>query len=638
MPKVTDSITIGTMRVKNRLFALPMISNFADARGYPTRRMIEVYRRRARAGYGLVYVEASFLRQDGKIFYGMPGIHEDHLIPYHDELTDTIHEGGAKCALQIAHMGKYVNPLVSGMQPIGPSTKNAFPGLTPRVLTTAECEELIAQYGEAAARVKACGYDAVLLHATHSFLLAQFMSPHSNDRTDRFGDPTVFIGEVIKKCKETCGAAYPVLIRMTVEEHLPDGINLELNRRLVPAVVAAGADGIETSNGAMETVEYNLEPIYRRPGGSVDELASIKEFSAVPIGVRGRINDPRLVTKILEGGRADWVGLGRQVLADPEFAQKMFEGRYDEIRKCIFCDTGCTQRDFANLQIKCSTNYSFGKEHIEPQGVAPAKTSRQVLVVGGGPGGMECARVLAERGHKVTLCEKKGTLGGMVNVAASTPHLNTGDLRNIIEWLPRQLDKLGVEVKLNTEVTPGVVETLKPDVVVLAAGSHLSVPDIEGATGANVVSVEDYYLGKKPVGNTVVVLGGQEGAEAAVSLAREGKKVTLVSETATYADGPYLYMVRTKVLAQYLAETEAQVITEAQIKRITAEGVVIAEKTGEQRTLHAETILLAMGRTPNRELAASLNGGLRTYEIGDCVSPRRIQEAIHEANAVARLI
>lgn len=638
MPKITDPIMVGKMKVKNRIWSLPMVQNFADGKGYPTRQMIETYRRRAKGGYGLVHVEATFMRWDGKCFFGMLGVYEDHMIPYHNELTDAIHEAGARCSLQIMHGGKQSNTWITGMQPVAPSSKNPWAESIPRALTTAECEQLIVQFGEAAARAKYCGYDAIMLHAAHGFILNEFMSPYSNDRRDRFGDPTVFITEVIKKCKQLCGADYPVLIRLDVNEAVPGGIDLELNKRLIPAVTQAGVDGIEATNSNFDSLEYNLEPIYWTPGGRVEQLAAIKEFTHVPVGVRGRINDPRLAMKVIEDGKGDWVGLGRQPLADPFFPLKMFEGRYDDVRKCICCDAGCSQRLFDQLRIKCSINYSYGKEHLEPYGVVPAKVSRKVVVVGGGPGGMECARVLAQRGHKVTLYEKKGELGGMVNVAAATPRLNTGDLIHIVEWLPRELKKRGVEVKLNKEITVKDIDAMKPDAVVIATGSHLTVPHIPGATGANVVSLEDYHLEKKPIGNTVVVLGGQEGAEAAISLGREGKKVTLVSETATYTDAIYNYVIRQKVLAQYLNEAGVKVITEAKINKITSLGVVIADKAGKEQTLHADTVVLGVGRTAERHLADALQGRLNVYEIGDCVSPRRIQEAIHEANAVARLI
>jgi pyruvate/2-oxoglutarate dehydrogenase complex dihydrolipoamide dehydrogenase (E3) component len=251
---------------------------------------------------------------------------------------------------------------------------------------------------------------------------------------------------------------------------------------------------------------------------------------------------------------------------------------------------------------------------------------------------MECARVLAERGHKVTLCEKKGELGGMVLLAAATPRLNTADLANIVEWLPKQLNKLGVEIQLNKEVTLKDIEEMKPDAVVLATGAHLTVPDIPGINNPNVVSLEDYYFEKKDIGQKVVVLGGQEGAEAAVSLAREGKEVTLVSETATYADANYMYILRTKCVSQYLAEGNVKIITEAKIKEITPTAVVIVDKEGKEQTLPADTVVIAVGRTPNRELVDALKGKPGVYAIGDCVEPLRIHEAMHHANAVARQI
>ncbi|MFQ5987337.1 MAG: FAD-dependent oxidoreductase, partial [Dehalococcoidia bacterium] len=358
----------------------------------------------------------------------------------------------------------------------------------------------------------------------------------------------------------------------------------------------------------------------------------------VPLAVRGRINDPLLVEKIIEDGRADIVALGRAMLADPDFPKKMQEGRYDDIRKCTACDWSCAWKLFEQVPIQCSVNYNYGREWQEYYGPPPARTPRKVMVVGGGVAGMECARVCAERGHKVTLYEKDDKLGGMVHLAAGTPRLNTSDLLNIVDWLPPQLEKLGVEVKLNTKVTLADIEAAKPDAVVIATGSRLTVPAIPGANLPNVLSLEDYYFERKEVGQRVVVLGGQEGAEAAASLAREGKEVTLVSETATYADANYMYVVRTVVVSGYLAAGNVKIVTEAKFREIAADGVRITDKEGREQLLPADTVVYAVGRTAVRELADALRGRPGVYVIGDCKEARRKHEAIHEGAAAGRQI
>jgi len=641
MPKVFEPIKVGTMEVKNRIWTLPMVQGYADREGFVTPKLIYAYKRRAEGGWGLVHVEASYIRMDGNCFYAMLGVYSDLQITGLREVADAIHEAGAKCSIQPMHGGKQSNVgAARGAQPVGPSTVTPCVfSAPPRALTTKECEELIEQFAEAAARSKLAGFDTVLLHAAHGFLLTSFMSPYSNvGRDDRFADYAVFATEVVKKCKEYCGADYPIMMRIDVDEMVPGGITPELNRRLIPALVEAGVDGFDLTNSNFDSLAYNLEPIYWSRGGRVDQLLQVREFTTVPLAVRGRINDPILVEKIIEDGRADIVALGRAMLADPDFPKKMQEGRYDDIRKCTACDWSCAWKLFQQVPIQCSVNYNYGKEWQEYYGPPPARTPRKVMVVGGGVAGMECARVCAERGHKVTLYEKDDKLGGMVHLAAGTPRLNTADLANIIDWLPRELDKLGVEVRLNKAVTLADIEAAKPDAVVIATGSRLTVPAIPGANLPHVLSLEDYYFERKEVGQRVVVLGGQEGAEGAVSLAREGKEVTLVSETATYADANYMYLVRTNCVSQYLAEGNVKIITEAKFKEITADGVRITDKEGREQLLPADTVVYAVGRTPVRQLVDALSGRPGVYVIGDCKEARRKHEAIHEGAAAGRQI
>ncbi|MFQ5924369.1 MAG: FAD-dependent oxidoreductase [Dehalococcoidia bacterium] len=641
MPKVFEPIKVGTMEVKNRIWSLPMVQNYADRDGFVTPKLIYTYKRRAEGGYGLVHVEASYMRQDGNGFFAMLGVYSDLQITGLREVADAIHEAGAKCALQPVHCGKQANVVaIKGVQPLAPSTVNpCIFSAPPRALTTKETEEIIEQYAECAARIKMAGFDTVLLHAAHGFLLTEFMSPYSNvGREDRFADHLTFITELVKKCREYVGPDWPIMMRINVDEMVPGGITPELSRRQVAALVEAGVDGFELTNSNFDSLEYNLEPIYWARGGRVDQLLQVRESTTVPLAVRGRINDPILVERIIEEGRADIVSVGRAPLADPDFPKKMQEGRYEDIRKCIACDWSCAWKLFEQVPIQCSVNYNYGKEYEEYYGPPPVRTPKRVMVVGGGPAGMECARVCAERGHKVTLYEKDDKLGGMVHLAAGTPRLNTADLSNIIDWLPPQLEKLGVEVRLNKEVTPADIEAAKPDAVVIATGSRLTVPAIPGANLPHVLSLEDYYFERKDVGQRVVVLGGQEGSEAAASLAREGKEVTLVSETATYADANYMYVLRTKCVSEYLAEGNVKIITEAKLKEITADGVRITDKEGGDQVLPADTVVYAVGRTPARELADALRGRPGVYEIGDCKEARRIHEAVHEGAALARQI
>jgi 2-enoate reductase len=345
--------------------------------------------------------------------------------------------------------------------------------------------------------------------------------------------------------------------------------------------------------------------------------------------------------KIIEEGHVDLIGLCRQLLADPLMPRKMMEGRYEEIRRCIACDVGCFGRLFNQLRACCTINYGCGIEHREYNGPPPAKSPRRVLVVGAGPGGLEAARVCAERGHRVTVWEKADRVGGMVRLASSTPSLRTRDLWYIIPWLQHQCGKLGVEIQLNREATLEEIEKEDWDAIVVATGSSLIRSQIPGQDKVQLAYLDDYYFKKGSIGQRVIVMGAQEGAEAACSLANEGKQVTLLSATSDYGDAAYIYIVR-KITLQWMmqAQQNLSVLTNVKTKEFTDKGLLLLDGEGDEQILRADTFLVAMGRVPERAIAEALIKKQRpnVFEIGDCRQPRRIFEAIHEANAAARAI
>ncbi|KPJ52765.1 MAG: hypothetical protein AMJ37_02320 [Dehalococcoidia bacterium DG_18] len=652
MAKIFEPITIGTMELKNRIVALPTVMSYADREGYPTHQMIETYRKKAEGGAGLIIVEATYMRPDGSCFFGMQGIYTDKMLPYLNDIVEAIHEMGSKACIQIMHGGRQANPRVTKQPLVAPSKhyNPIVPGPAgeARSMSKEEVNQMLDQYVESVALAKEARFDCVELHCTHGFLINQFMSPYTNKRKDEYGELLAFPTELIRRCKRTCGEHYPILIRMTVDEKLREigmkeqGITLDLAKEFVPKLVEAGVDCLDLSMGIAETVHYTMEPIYFRPAGRIySDFAPIKQVSTVPVIGRGRVNDPRLAMKIIEDGQLDLIGLCRQLIADPLTPRKMMEGRYEDVRRCIACDIGCSERLFDQLRIRCAVNYSLGMEYREYYGPPKVQSPKKVLVVGAGPGGLEAARVCAERGHKVELWEKSEKAGGMVKLASSAPSILTQDLWHIIPWLQRQCKKLGVKFEFNKEATLEDMERGDWDAIVLATGSSLSKPQIPGQDQVKVIYLDDYYFGKSPIGQRVVVLGGQEGAEAAYSLAKEGKQVTLLSETADYADAPYIYIIRRMTLQLMIQKEEnINVMTDLKIMEFTRDGLHIKDSSGQEQTLRADTFLVALGRIPNRELANDPSQKQRpsVFEIGDCNQPRRIMEAIHEANAVARAI
>ncbi len=347
----------------------------------------------------------------------------------------------------------------------------------------------------------------------------------------------------------------------------------------------------------------------------------------------GRINDPRLIEHIFGEGKVDMLALARQSLADPELPNKMREGRYDDVRKCIACDIGCSYRHIVQWVADCSINYEVMREPEYEYLMDRPTMPRKVAVIGAGPAGLEAARMAALKGHSVTVYEKSTAIGGLVSIVSETPRVYMAELNNIITWLKHELDKLRVEIRLGTEATPELIRKEKADVVLLATGGRMRTLEAPGADGASVFSLLDYLTGQAAIGERVVVVGGQEGLEAALSLARRGHAVTVIEAGTEWAEAPYLkYVGRQLLLKKMLAEENVPVITGAEVKSIGGAGVV-ALVEGEEQGFPADAVLVALGREPDEAIIEEWQGAAPTViAIGDCAEPRTIRNAIHSAD------
>lgn len=649
MPKVSDPIEIRGIKLRNRMAVAPALLNYSTPEGYVTTRMVTYHDRLAQGGWGFITVGVHSIERWQSISSQGGSIHEEACIPGLSEIARVIHKWHVPCSLQI---------MSAGMQSaVYPHLWRGWPGYDPRglvkgklygifpygAMTTEQCELEQEKFTVAADRVKRAGFDAVTLHGASGFLIQQFLSPTTNKRTDKYRDGLLWVTEMIRKVRAKVGSDFAIIMRGCGHEYTPGGYELDwYAKEACPAMVEAGIDALDITAGTQDPagVVYVCPPIYQPMGLLIHIPEAIKKEVKVPVIGVGKINDPRMVRRYIEDGKCDIVSVCRQAIADPDFAKKTLIGEDDEVRKCIYCDYCGWTCNIANSPSLCSINSEQGRP-VETR-LTKAEKPKKVLVVGGGVGGMEAARVADLRGHEVTLLERNPQLGGMVSVASRMPRIFLRNLNNPVEWLSWQLKKQGIKVELGKEVTAQTVADMKPDVVIVATGSRPAIPDMPGVKTSNVFTMDDYLTGKAKLGNKIAVLGGGYGVEIAVSIARDDKEVTLLveggAEAATAA--PYLFDYPRKVMLQgFLTESKIKVVTEVKFREIGEKGVKYADKEGKEHIAEADTVIIATGRHPNRELVDALQGKVpELYEIGDCRQPDKIATAIHDAAHFARAI
>ena len=636
MKHLLRPFTVKEMRLPNRLVMPPMVTNFASEEGAVTKKMIKYYTERAKGGMGLIIIEMSSPHPTGKAFTCMLGVHHDKFIPGLNELAETIKAYGSCVALQIGHAGRQTSRETCGHSIMAPSPI-PVKGMVeiPREMSKEEIQRIIHAFGAAAQRAKRAGFDAVELHGTHGYLLNQFLSPYTNKRTDDYGgnfkNRLRFAIEVIQEVRSKVGENYPLIFRLCANEYLKGvkSITLDVAKKIAPRLVQAGIDILHVTGGIGETGDHLIQPLYYSHGYNVYLAEGVKQAVGItPVIAAGSITDPYLADQILAQGKADLIAVGRGIIADPMFPKKAEENRAHEIRRCIRCNE-CTGRLRSGYRISCTVNPLVGRE-AESE-LRPVKRPKKVLVAGAGPAGMEAARVLALRGHEVSLCEKSNSLGGLVRIAAVPPWKK--DLTALIDWFTFQLDKSHVAVHLKEEVTPEYIEKFDPDVLVVSTGSIPVKPKIPGIESA--VTALDVLKGAV-IGDRVIVCGGGlVGCETAWYLAEQNKRVTIVEmldEIATDMEA------RSKMaILRKLGEHNVEVICNLRVEKIMPEeGIVGIDKRWNNREIKGDAVVLAMGFDPNQSLWDFGEKPYESYLIGDAKKPRRIIDAIREANHIAR--
>lgn len=615
-----------------------MSTNLGGPYGEITDHLIRYYEERAKGGTGLIITEFTTIDYElGRGAMNQLRIDHDRYITGFYRLANAIHKYGAKIFVQLHHAGRQANSLLTdGKQIVAPSPIMCEAvGEEPRELTTTEVKELVQKFIAGAVRAKMAGVDGVEVHGAHGYLINQFLSPKTNIRTDEYGgsfeNRMRFLKEIVLGIKEKCGQDFPVIVRLSVDEFDKGGQDVELSKEICRYLESIGVDGIHASAGNYNSMETVIEsPLYEE-GWRVYLAEEMKKVVNIPVIAVGNIRDPKYVDSIIEEGKADFVAIGRGLIADPEWVRKVEEGREKEIRFCISC-LHCV---YSKGHISCSVNARAGRELEFPE-FPPANEKHRVVIVGGGPGGIEAARVLTLRGYEVILLEKTDRLGGQLNLVTDPVYKKKMD--RYVHYLCHEMERLHVDVRLNTEATADMIKSLQPDAVILATGGKPYIPEeIEGYDLPNVCNYREVKIQTTQFKNKkVIVLGsGMVCHSTSRRINEAGNEVTYV-EVPTKSGSKISPPTRIRLLNK-LRNEQIHVVTDHKVVKIVPTGVILEEKeTGKRIELEGDQVVIAMGIEAYNPLEEQLKNEVNNlYTIGDAAGFISLSDAVRGGFEVA---
>jgi len=642
--KLFSPIQLGHLEVRNRIVMAPMDTELAAVDGSVTERLVDYYEERAKGGVGLIITE--FTTVEPRYRMTSPGIYSERMLSGWNNLAETVQAYGTKIFLQLAHHGGRALRRFTGEQPIAPSAiKSPLYPEVPRELTKEEIQKLLEQFIQAARRAKLAGFDGVEVHGGHTYLIGQFLSPHTNRRTDEYGGDFAgrmrFVTELVQGIKEVCGEDFPIGFKFSAFEALEDGINLPLAREIAQYIEELGVVYLHvasTTYGLDGQELPDVSPIYSEHGVLIGLGAKIKEVVNIPVLAGGGINDPQLADAVLRQGKVDMVVIGRALIADPHWAIKAKKGL--PIRPCIRCNI-CHTRIMNQREIRCTVNPKVTKERK----YAPRKTTtpKRVLVVGAGPAGMEAALVASQRGHHVLLWEQAKEVGGTLRVAAKPSFKQ--DLRLLLDYYRAKLEASKVELRLGQEVSARAIVDADPDVVILATGAQHSIPNIPGLSNANAITAVDLLLQAdhdQVSGQRFIVLGaGLVGCEVGWHLALLGKEVKLIDILPFDRLMADEHLTNRNALLSNLRKYGVQLLDSRTVEAVDQSIIRVRNADGAEETHEMDTLVIATGFEPRQQLKEELDKlSIRfdVHMVGDCVRPRRLFNAINEGHHAGLMV